>query len=269
MCYGKQFLEKGGTVVNAHHEEVANVYVEDGIIVAVKPHINVGDDVTVIDAVGKFVMPSIDPHVHLAMDFMGTQSIDDFFNGQAAALAGGTTMHIDFVLPVDGSLMAGFESYEKKSRNSCMDYGSIWRSQNAMKQDKLFQVFSRLQGSFMISDELLLQGFKKCKSLGALAMVHAENRDAVYEGQKRMIELVHVMSIDAMEEVAKARKSVLHLAGFLIPLQLLRLIAISILQYSLCCAEVIRLRVIGETVVSALVLDDSWLWHPDFSIAAK
>ena len=45
------------------------------------------------------------------------------------------------------------------------------------------------KGSFMISDELLLQGFKKCKSLGALAMVHAENGDAVYEGQKRMIEL--------------------------------------------------------------------------------
>lgn len=41
----------------------------------------------------------------------------------------------------------------------------------------------------MINDGLLLQGFKKCKSLGALAMVHAENGDAVYEGQKRMIEL--------------------------------------------------------------------------------
>ena len=41
----------------------------------------------------------------------------------------------------------------------------------------------------MINDELLLEGFKKCKSLGALAMVHAENGDAVYEGQKRMIEL--------------------------------------------------------------------------------
>lgn len=41
----------------------------------------------------------------------------------------------------------------------------------------------------MISDELLLEGFKKCKSLGALAMVHAENGDAVYEGQKKMIEL--------------------------------------------------------------------------------
>lgn len=41
----------------------------------------------------------------------------------------------------------------------------------------------------MVNDELLLQGFKKCKSLGALAMVHAENGDAVYAGQQKMIEL--------------------------------------------------------------------------------
>lgn len=41
----------------------------------------------------------------------------------------------------------------------------------------------------MINDGLLLEGLKKCKSLGALAMVHAENGDAVFEGQKRMIEL--------------------------------------------------------------------------------
>ena len=41
----------------------------------------------------------------------------------------------------------------------------------------------------MIRDELLLQGLQKCKSLGAIAMVHAENGDAVAEGQKRMIDL--------------------------------------------------------------------------------
>lgn len=45
------------------------------------------------------------------------------------------------------------------------------------------------KGALMVNDELLLEGFKKCKSLGALAMVHAENGDAVYEGQKKMIEL--------------------------------------------------------------------------------
>ncbi|WVY92452.1 hypothetical protein V8G54_031540 [Vigna mungo] len=52
-----KLLIKGGTVVNAHHQQVADVYIEDGIIVAIKPAITVGDEVTVIDATGKFVMP--------------------------------------------------------------------------------------------------------------------------------------------------------------------------------------------------------------------
>ena len=41
----------------------------------------------------------------------------------------------------------------------------------------------------MVTDEELLQGLKKCKELGAIAQVHAENGDAVVEGQKKMIEL--------------------------------------------------------------------------------
>jgi dihydroorotase-like cyclic amidohydrolase len=45
------------------------------------------------------------------------------------------------------------------------------------------------KGIIMVNDELLLQGLKKCKSLGALAMVHAENGDAVEAGQQKMIEL--------------------------------------------------------------------------------
>ncbi|KAL5833360.1 hypothetical protein ACOSQ3_017034 [Xanthoceras sorbifolium] len=283
-----KILIKGGTVVNAHHQEIADVYVENGIIVAIMPNIKVGDDVTVLDAIGKYVMPGgIDPHTHLAMEFMGTETIDDFFSGQAAALAGGTTMHIDFVIPVNGSLSAGYEAYERKAKNSCMDYGfhmaiTKWdevvsEEMGIMVKEKginSFKFFMAYKGSLMISDELLLEGFKRCKSLGALAMVHAENGDAVFEGQKRMIELgitgpeghalsrppmlegeatarairlahfvnaplyvVHVMSIDAMEEIAKARKS-----GH---------------------------RVIGEPVVSGLILDDSGLWDPDFVTAAK
>jgi len=45
------------------------------------------------------------------------------------------------------------------------------------------------KGSLMVNDEILMQGLVKCKSLGALAMVHAENGDAIAEGQKRMIDL--------------------------------------------------------------------------------
>ncbi|GMP91485.1 hypothetical protein CsSME_00042165 [Camellia sinensis var. sinensis] len=253
-----KILIKGGTVVNAHHQEIADVYVEDGIIAAVKPNIKVGDDVTVLDATGKFVMPGgIDPHTHLAMEFMGTETIDDYFSGQAAALAGGTTMHIDFVIPVKGSLSAGFEAYVGKAKKACMDYGfhmaitkwdeTVSKEMEIMVKEKginSFKFFLAYKGALMVKDELLLEGLKKCKSLGALAMVHAENGDAVFEGQKRMIELgitgpeghalsrpavlegeatarairlaafvntplyiVHVMSIDAMEEIATARKS--------------------------------------------------------------
>lgn len=52
-----------------------------------------------------------------------------------------------------------------------------------------FKFFMAYKGAVMIDDELLLQGLDKCKSLGALAMVHAENGDAVAEGQTKMINL--------------------------------------------------------------------------------
>ncbi|VAH80856.1 unnamed protein product [Triticum turgidum subsp. durum] len=258
---GTRILIKGGTVVNAHRAEEADVYIEDGVVVAVRPNIPVGDDnVRVIDATGKYVMP---------------------------ALAGGTTMHIDFVIPVNGNLTAGLESYKHKAEKAAMDYGfhmaiTKWNDEVSREMEVMvkehginsFKFFMAYKGSLMVTDDLLLQGLQKCKSLGALAMVHAENGDAVAEGQQRMIDLgitgpeghalsrppvlegeatsrairlakfvntplyvVHVMSTDAMEEIAKAKRE--------------------------------GQRVIGEPVVSGLVLDDSWLWDPDFATASK
>ncbi|KAK4607449.1 hypothetical protein RGQ29_001333 [Quercus rubra] len=243
-----KILIKGGTVVNAHKEEVADVYVEDGIIIAVKPNIKVGDDVTVLDATGKFVMPGgIDPHTHLAVENGVLESIDDFFSGQAAALAGGTTMHIDFVFPVRGSLTAGINS---------------------------FKFFMAYKGAVMINDEILLEGLKKCKSLGALAMVHAENGDAVYEGQKRMIELGiigpegHALSRPPMLE-GEATSRAICLAGFVnTPLYVVHVMSIDAME-EIATARKQGQRVIGEPIVSGLALDESGLWDPDFVTAAK
>ena len=56
-----------------------------------------------IDAAGKLIFPGgIDPHVHLDMPFMGTFSSDTYETGTRAALYGGTTMVIDFVLQTQG-----------------------------------------------------------------------------------------------------------------------------------------------------------------------
>ncbi len=71
-----------------------------------------------IDATGKLVMPGgIDPHVHLDMPFMGTIHSDNYETGTRAALYGGTTMVIDFILQKQGnSLQCGFGRMESKSQ---------------------------------------------------------------------------------------------------------------------------------------------------------
>ena len=88
---------KGGTVVTADLTYQADVLVEDGRIADIGKNLS-GDET--LDAAGCYVMPGgIDPHTHLEMPFMGTYSSDDFESGTRAALAGGTTMVVDFALP--------------------------------------------------------------------------------------------------------------------------------------------------------------------------
>jgi hypothetical protein len=47
-------------------------------------------------------------------------------SGQGAALAGGTTFHIDFALPTGRDLLRGFEDYRAKAAAAAvMDYGRV------------------------------------------------------------------------------------------------------------------------------------------------
>ena len=58
-----RILIKGGTVVNATGSELADVYVEDGLIKQVGSHLDIPGGTRIIDATGKLVMPGgIDTH---------------------------------------------------------------------------------------------------------------------------------------------------------------------------------------------------------------
>lgn len=80
----KKILIKGGKVVNDDCSQLADVYVEDGIVRAVGPGFQPASlaGVQVVDATNKLVLPGgIDTHTHMQFPFMGTQSKDDFYHG--------------------------------------------------------------------------------------------------------------------------------------------------------------------------------------------
>ena len=118
-------LIRGGTVVNHDHSSRADLLVDGETIVAIGAAIDAPAGAEIIDAGGCYVMPGgIDPHTHLELGFMGSVSADDFEWGTKAALAGGTTMVVDFCIPDPGqSMLAAYQDWRRKSEKAASDYG--------------------------------------------------------------------------------------------------------------------------------------------------
>src|SRR4051794_9377796 len=115
-------LIKGGRIITAADDYVADVYVEDETVSLIGESLDVSAD-KVIDASGKYVLPGlVDPHTHLDMPFGGTVTIDDVESGQTAAAFGGTTTHVDFIIQPQGSSFA--------------DAIADWRGEGQRKQGK-------------------------------------------------------------------------------------------------------------------------------------
>src|SRR5882757_870524 len=117
-------LIKNGNIVTATDNYMADIFIEGEIVTTIGKNLNVKAD-TEIDASGKLVFPGgIDPHVHLDMPFMGTFSSDNYETGTRAALFGGTTMVIDFILQKQGnSLREALDQWNSRADDNCVgDY---------------------------------------------------------------------------------------------------------------------------------------------------
>uniref|UniRef100_A0A3P9CDW6 Dihydropyrimidinase like 5a n=1 Tax=Maylandia zebra TaxID=106582 RepID=A0A3P9CDW6_9CICH len=190
--------------------------------------------------------------------FMNATTVDDFYSGTKAALAGGTTMVIGHVLPERNESL--LEAYEK-CRNSadskaCCDYalhiGVTWWGPKMEKlvRDKgvnSFQMFMAYKDMFMLRDSELFQVLQHCKDIGAIARVHAENGELVSEVRDLLgitvcahcpVYLVNVSSMSAGDVVATAK-----MQGE--ALYLLYLVLLSLKQV-MCIKGIDTLNVVGS-----------------------
>ncbi|WP_421078952.1 amidohydrolase family protein [Klebsiella quasipneumoniae] len=170
----RNLLIKGGTVVNADHQRRADVLCVDGIIAAVgdASQWDIPAGTETVDAGGLYVMPGgIDPHTHMNFPFMGTTTVDDFYSGTAAALAGGTTTIIDFVIPnPQQPLMDAYHQWRGWAEKAAADYSfhvAITWWDESVRQDmgtlvqqegvNSFKHFMAYKNAIMCDDETLMK----------------------------------------------------------------------------------------------------------------
>ncbi len=277
---------KGGTIVTADRTYKADILIENGKIAQIGHGLKADE---VLDATGCYVMPGgIDPHTHLEMPFMGTYSSDDFESGTRAALAGGTTMVVDFALPnPDQSLVEALDRWHNKSSRANCDYSfhmaiTWWGEkvfddmQTIVKQHGInsFKHFMAYKGALMVDDDEMYSSFQRCAALGALPMVHAENGDVVAQMQAKLLEEgnngpeAHAYSRPPEVEGEATNRAIMiaNMAG--VPLYVV---------HTSCeqSHEAIRrarqngMRVYGEPLIQHLTLDESEYKNPDWDHAAR
>lgn len=131
-------LIKNGRIITSSEDYIADIYTEGETIKAIGKNLSMKADEE-IDASGKMIFPGgIDPHVHLDMPFMGTYSSDNYETGTLAALHGGTTMVIDFILQTQGkSLRHALEQWQEDRMEIVMVIIHFtWQSRISMMRRK-------------------------------------------------------------------------------------------------------------------------------------
>ncbi|CUA93568.1 dihydropyrimidinase [Thiomonas bhubaneswarensis] len=281
-------LIRGGTVVNADRAERADVLCREGRIVAVGLDLGVQAGAEVLDAEGLYVMPGgIDPHTHMQLPFMGTVTMDDFYSGTAAGLAGGTTTIIDFVIPdPQEPLMDAYRKWRGWAEKSASDYSfhvavtwwddSVHRDMATLVREEgvnSFKHFMAYKNAIMCDDETLVRSFRRALELGAMPTVHAENGELVFLLQQEMKALGvtgpegHPLSRPPAVEAEAAQRAIAIADVLGVPIYIVH-VSCAEAADAIARARARGQRVFGEVLAGHLTVDDSAYRNPDFATAA-
>ena len=188
---------KNGTIIGPDGREKADLYVENGRIAAVGGTLPYDES---WDAEGCLLFPGfIDSHTHLEMNTGSTVTADSFASGTAAALAGGTTVILDFATPDRGHTLAeALEAWHSRADGHCAcDYGfhmavTEWNEatraeladmeREGVTSFKAYMAYENLR----LNDKELLELFKATADIGVVG-VHCELGDEVNSRVARLL----------------------------------------------------------------------------------
>ena len=278
-------LIKGGRVVTAADDYVADVFIEDESVTLIGESLDVQAD-RVIDAAGKVVLPGcIDPHTHLDMPFGGTTSCDDFTSGTVSAAFGGTTCHVDFCIQGKGQTFAeALETWHGKieSAKPVIDVGfhlAVTDLHEGGTLEELarmpdegvtsYKLFMAYKGAIMVDDETLFRVMQTAADTGALVMVHAEHGDsidvlvkqALAEGKTDPIWHARTRPPETEGEATNRAVQLAHVAGCN-----LYVVHVSCKESidPIARAKELGWNAHGETCTQYLFVDETFLERPDF-----
>ena len=220
-------LLKNAHIVTAVDNYIADILIDGETIAAIgKLSVEESTIDKVIDIQGNLVTPGgIDPHVHLEMPFMGTFSSDSYETGTRAALYGGTTTLIDFVLQTQGkSLQHALDDWNTRAKgNTLCDYSFHMAVTDYNNETKIeiqhfienegitsFKTFMAYKGALMIDDRQMIGLMQEVKKHGGLINVHATNGDMIdyliakHKAEGKLAPLYHYLS---QPEVTEAEAS--------------------------------------------------------------
>lgn len=281
MVNKMKILLKGGNVVSEYDVQRKDILIEGEKIAKLGEGIE-DPEARVIDVSNKLLFPGfIDAHTHFDLHVAGTVTADGFASGTRAALAGGTTVIIDFATQYKGQgLKEALEHWHSKVSAASCDYGfhlaiTDWNEEIKRELEEVVKGGVTSFKLYMTYDEVYLDDgriYEVLKRLGELKVfsgVHCENKylidalGAQEEAGGRLSPSSHPLSRPGLVEaeavsrlfkiarLADARVMIVHLSS------------------KEALEEVIEARKKGqaffaETCPQYLLLDDSVYSLPDF-----
>ncbi|MCL2343922.1 MAG: dihydropyrimidinase [Firmicutes bacterium] len=189
---------KNGVLVSGSATQKADLWIEGGKIVETPADASGAE---LIDAAGCLVFPGfIDAHTHMQMDAGATWTADDFASGTAAALAGGTTVILDFATQARGrSLNEALDLWHSRADGHCScGYGfhmavTDWNGRTRLElrdmanrgvtSFKAYMAYDNLR----ISDDALRELLREAAALGGLVGAHCELGDTVNKNRAELV----------------------------------------------------------------------------------